>query len=123
MFEKAIEAAPTSGDVVRPARQFVMSIGRVDKALEMLELAVDRDPKCASCWYALSQTLRDDGRHKEAEDAAEVALALGMRLEFSIATTRLYQHDPEPMLAILENKPAWGPQGAWALSLALHRNK
>ena len=98
-IERAVEAAPTNPDVMLPARQFVMSIGRVDKALAMAELAVDRDPKCADCWYVLAQTLRDVGRIDESLEAAEVAMALGMSLEYSVATTRLYRHEPEAMLA------------------------
>lgn len=119
LFELAIEASPTSGDVIRPAQQFVRSIGRLEIATAMAELAVDRDPECAYCWYSLSQILRDDGRHDEAEAAAEVALALGMNLDFSIATTQLYQHNPEPMLALFANIPVENSQDAWAQSLAL----
>lgn len=100
-IERAVEAAPTNPDVMRPARQFVMSIGRVDKALAMAELAVDRDPKCRDCWYVLSQVLRDIGRLDESLEAAEVAVALGLELEFSIARTRLYRHEPGPMLEFL----------------------
>ena len=98
--ERAIEAAPTNPDVMRPARQFVMSIGRIDKALAMAELAVDRDPKCPDCWYVLSQVLRDVGRIDESLQAAEVAMALGLPLDYSIAKTRLYKHEPEAMLEL-----------------------
>ncbi len=97
---RAVEAAPTNPDVMLPARQFVMSIGRVDKALAMAELSVDRDPKCADCWYVLAQTLRDVGRIDESLQAAEVAMALGADLEYSVATTRLYRHEPEAMLEL-----------------------
>ena len=102
-IERAVEAAPTNPDVMRPARQFVMSIGRADKALAMAELAVDRDPRCADCWYVLSQILRDVGRIDESLEAAELALALGMPLKGSIATTRLYRHEPDAMLALGDN--------------------
>ena len=99
-IERAVEAAPTNPDVMLPARQFVMSIGRVDKALAMAELAVDRDPKCANCWYVLAQILRDVGRIDESLQAAEVAMDLGIPLEYSIAKTRLYRHEPEAMLEV-----------------------
>jgi adenylate cyclase len=122
MFERAIEAAPTTPDVIRPARQFVMSIGRFDKALAMAELAVDRDPKCPDCWYVLSQVLRDIGRPGEAEDAAEIATALGMDLRFSIAKTQLYQHNPDGMLALIEDDDAeqWSVQSCWGYSMAFY---
>jgi adenylate cyclase len=123
-FERAIEAAPTNPDVMRPARQFVMSIGRVDKALAMAELAVDRDPRCADCWYVLSQILRDAGRIDESLEAAEVALALGIPLEYSIATTRLYRHEPEAMLALGDNADETGflerPWQATTYAMALY---
>ena len=123
-FERAIEAAPTNPDVMRPARQFVMSIGRVDKALAMAELAVDRDPRCADCWYVLSQILRDAGRIDESLEAAEVALALGIPLEYSIATTRLYRHEPEAMLALGDNAGDAGflerPRQATTYAMALY---
>jgi TolB-like protein len=119
LLERAVEAAPTNPDVVRAARQFMTSIGHDDKALAIAELAVDRDPKCPQCWYVLSQVLRDTGRRKEAEQAGEIALSLGMPLEFSIATTQLYQHNPDGMLALFDgNRPDY-VQGLWGYSMAL----
>lgn len=119
LWERAINAAPTNPDVIRPAQLFIRSIARFDKALAMAELAVDRDPKCADCWYVLSQILRDVGRHDESERAAEVAVALGYDLTFSIAITRLYQHDAQPMLAYFDGKGVDNAQAAWAYALAL----
>jgi tetratricopeptide (TPR) repeat protein len=119
-LEKAIEAAPTNPDVIRASRQFAASIGRVDSAVAMAELAVDRDPRCALCWYVLSQALRDAGRNAEAEDAGKMALSLGMNLEFSIATTQLYQHNPDGMLARFTNDRPDNAQGLWAYAMALH---
>jgi tetratricopeptide (TPR) repeat protein len=107
-------------DTQTVATRYEMSIGRVDKALAMAELAVDRDPKCADCWYVLSQILRDIGRHGESVDAAEIATALGMDLEFSIAKTRLYQHDPDAMLALFDDNYPDYPQGLWAYTMGLY---
>ena len=119
LLEQAVEAAPTDPDVVRAARQFMTSIGHDDQALAIAELAVDRDPKCPQCWYVLSQVLRDSGRRKEAEQAGEIALSLGMPLEFSIATTQLYQHNPDGMLALFDGNRPDNVQGLWGYSMAL----
>lgn len=119
-YERAIESAPTHADVIRPGRQFVMSIGRTDIALAMAELAIDRDPKCVDCWRTLAQILRDVGRYAESQDASEVAMALGAPLEFSIALTRLYQHDAAPMLDFIGPRLDDNAQAYWAYSLALY---
>ena len=103
LLERAVEAAPTDPDVVRAARQFMTSIGRDAEAVAIAELAVDRDPKCPQCWYVLSQALRDAGRSEKAEHAGEIALSLGMPLEFSIAKTQLYQHNPDGMLDLYDH--------------------
>jgi TolB-like protein/tetratricopeptide (TPR) repeat protein len=118
-IERAIEAAPTNPDVMLPARQFVMSIGRVDKALAMAELAVDRDPKCKDCWYVLSQILRDVGRLDESLEAAEVAVALGIQLDYSLAKTRLYKHEPEAMLEISRSRSNFLDHSSQASSYAM----
>ena len=119
-YERAITAAPTTADVIRPAQQFVRSIDRFDVATAMAELAVDRDPKCADCWYVLSQIYRDDGRYAESEDAAEVALALGMALEFSIAKTQLYQHNAKGMLTLFDDEYPVDGHALWGYSTALY---
>jgi tetratricopeptide (TPR) repeat protein len=120
LLERAVEAAPTNPDVIRAARQFMTSIGHDDEAVAIAELAVDRDPKCAPCWYVLSQSLRDAGRAEEAEHAGEIALSLGMRLEFSIAKTRLYQHNPDDMLDLYDGDRPAHAQGLYGYAMALY---
>jgi tetratricopeptide (TPR) repeat protein len=119
LLERAVEAAPANPDVIRAARQFMMSIGRDNDAIAIAELAVDRDPKCAACWYVLSQILRDTGRRQEAEHAGEIALSLGMQLEFSIAKTQLYQHNPQGMLDRFDADRPDHAQGLYAYAMAL----
>jgi serine/threonine-protein kinase len=120
LLERAVEAAPTDPDVVRAARQFMTSIGRDAEAVAIAELAVDRDPKCPQCWYVLSQALRDAGRSEKAAHAGEIALSLGMPLEFSIAKTQLYQHNPDGMLDLYDHdRPAFA-QGLYAYAMALY---
>ena len=120
LLERAIRAAPTNSDVVRASQQFMRSIGRDDQALALAELAVDRDPKCPTCWYVLSQVLRNMGRGEEAEHAGEIAQSLGMDLEFSIATTQLYQHNPDGMLNMFDNDRPEYAQGLYAYAMALY---
>jgi adenylate cyclase len=120
LLERAVEGAPTNPDVVRSARQFMVSIGRDADAIAIAELAVDRDPKCPQCWYVLSQVLRVSGRGEEAEHAGEIALSLGMPLELSIAKTQLYQHNPTGMLELFDRNPPDNAPGLSAYAMALH---
>ena len=57
-------------------------------------------------YYQLSQAYRAAGRLEDAEEAGNMARALGMSLEFSVARTRLYQGDPQPMLEFLDDQPS-----------------
>ena len=120
MFEGAYNAAPADEDVTRNVLLFARSIGYLDTAIKIAEYVVSRDPKRATAHYQLSQAYRDAARLEEAEEAGRLAMALGMRLDFSIARTRLYQGDPEPMLAFNDNNPGGGWQSLRSLAMAFH---
>lgn len=120
MFEAAYNMAPADADVTRNVLLFARSIGRLDTAIEIARYVVSRDPKRATAHYQLSQAYRDAGMLEEAEEAGRIAQALGMRLDFSIARTRLYQGDPEPMLAFNAKNPGGGWQSLRSLAMALH---
>ena len=120
MFEKAYNMAPADDDVTRNVALFARSIGRLDTAIAIARYVVSRDPKRATAHYQLSQAYRDAGMLDEAEEAGRRARALGMRLDFSIAKTRMYQGDPEPMLAFNENNPGGGWQSFRSQAMALH---
>ena len=120
MFEKAYNKAPADEDVSRSVLLFVRSIGRLETAIRIAEYIVSRDPRRATAHYQLSQAYRDAGMLKQAEESGRIAQALGMRLEYSIARTRLYQGDPEPMLAFVEQNPGGGWQSLRSLAMALH---
>ena len=120
MFEAAYNMAPADDDVTRNVLLFARSIGRLDTAIEIAEYVVSRDPKRAAAHYQLSQAYRDAGMLEEAEEAGRIAQALGLRLDFSIAKTRMYQGDPEPMLAFNENNPDGGWQSLRSVAMALH---
>jgi adenylate cyclase len=120
MFEKAYNMAPADADVTRNVLLFARSIGRLDTAIEIARYVVSRDPKRAAAHYQLSQVYRDAGMLEEAEEAGRLARALGMRLDFSIARTRLYQGDPDPMFTFIENNPGGGWQLLSSQTKALH---
>ena len=104
LFEKALTLNPADEDAIRMGLVFARSIGRLDKAIEIGEHNTSRSPRCAFCFYQLSQAYRDSGRLEQARGAAAIASALGMELDFSLARTRLFQGDAAPMLAILEGR-------------------
>jgi TolB-like protein len=120
MFEKAYNMAPADDDVTRNVALFARSVGRLDTAIAIARYVVSRDPKRATAHYQLSQAYRDAGMLDEAEEAGRLARALGMRLDFSIAKTRMYQGDPEPMLAFNENNPGGGWPSLRSQAMALH---
>ena len=98
MFEKALSAAPDDQDAIRNGLSFARSIGRWDAAIEIGEYNTSRSPRCGGCFYQLSQVFRDSGQLEKAREAGEIANALGMPLEFSIARTQLLQGNPQPLL-------------------------
>jgi tetratricopeptide (TPR) repeat protein len=112
--------APADEDVSRSVLLFTRSIGRLEMAIQIAAYIVSRDPKRASAHYQLSQAYRDAGMLEQAEEWGRIAQALGMSLEYSIARTRLYQGDPEPMLAFAEQNPGGGWQSLRSRAMALY---
>jgi TolB-like protein/tetratricopeptide (TPR) repeat protein len=104
LFEKALTLGPTNEDAVRVGLSFARSIGRLDTAMRIGEFNTNRDPRCVTCFYQLSQVYRDARMFEKAREAGQIAEALGMRLDFSLARTSLLQGNPEPMIAL------WGDQ-------------
>ena len=104
LFEKALTLGPTDDDALRVGLSFARSIGRWDTAMRIGEFSTNRDPRCGRCFYQLSQVYRDAGMFEKAREAGQIAQALGMRLDFSLARTSLLEGDPAPMIAL------WGDQ-------------
>jgi TolB-like protein/tetratricopeptide (TPR) repeat protein len=120
MIEQAFNKEPTNSEVARMAMLFAHSIGDLDTAIAIGEYVVGRDPRAAFAHYTLSLMYRDAGKFEKAEEAGKIAQALGMDLEFSIANTALFNGDPGPMLALLEDDPEPNQQVLVTLAMALH---
>ncbi len=120
MIEQAFNREPTNPEVARTAMLFAGSIGRPEIAAAIGEYVVARDPRHAFMYYTLSLLYREAGMFDKATEAGKVAQALGMNLDFSIANTALYDGDPGPMLALLEDDPEPNQQTLVTLAQALH---
>ncbi len=120
MIEQAFNREPTNSEVARMAMLFAGSIGRPEIAAAIGEYVVARDPRHAFMYYTLSRLYREAGMFDKATEAGKVAQALGMKLEFSIANTALFDGDPGPMLALLEDDPEPSQQVLVTLAQALH---
>ena len=67
LIERAMELDPWDLDIVSFAADFAKFIGRLDEALELEELLVERDPLCESCRFRLAKSYMFSGRLVEAE--------------------------------------------------------
>ncbi len=120
LYERALSAAPDDEDAIRVGMLFARSIGRWDTAIEIAEYNTSRNPRCASCFYQLSQVYRDSGNFEQARRAGEAANALGIPLEFSLARTQLLQGNPQPLLDFYSSGHEKGWQQLTYHAMALH---
>jgi TolB-like protein/tetratricopeptide (TPR) repeat protein len=120
LFEKALTLGPTNEDAVRVGLSFARSIGHWDTAMRIGEFNTNRDPRCVTCFYQLSQVYRDAGMFDRAREAAEVAQAFGMQLDFSLARTSLLEGDPAPMIALWEDEDDEHWQSVSYLAMAFY---
>ncbi len=120
LFEEAIASDPTDEDIVRFAGSFARMIGRPDQAIALGEYAIARNPRCAVCFHQLSMAYRDSGRLEEAEANGKIARALGMRLDYSIAKTKLQQGRAEEALLVFEQMDGRNHQKLHAMAMALY---
>ncbi len=120
LFEEAIASDPTDEDIIRFAGSFARMIGRPDQAIALGEYAIARNPRCAVCFHQLSMAYRDSGRLEEAEANGNIARALGMRLDYSIAKTKLQQGRAEEALLVFEQMDGRNHQKLHAMAMALY---
>ena len=95
-------------------------IGRPDQAIALGEYAIARNPRCAVCFHQLSMAYRDSGRLEEAEANGNIARALGMQLDYSIAKTKLQQGRAEEALLVFEQMDGRNHQKLHAMAMALY---
>ena len=67
LIERAMELDPWDLDIVSFAADFAKYIGRLEEALELEELLVERDPLCESCRFRLAKSYMFSGRLIDAE--------------------------------------------------------
>ncbi len=120
LFEEAIASDPTNEDIIRFAGSFARMIGRPDQAIALGEYAIARNPRCAVCFHQLSMAYRDSGRLEEAEANGKIARALGMRLDYSIAKTKLQQGRAEEALLVFEQMDGRNHQKLHTMAMALY---
>jgi tetratricopeptide (TPR) repeat protein len=120
LFEEAIASDPTDEDIIRSAGSFARMIGRPDQAIALGEYAIARNPRCAVCFHILSMAYRDSGRFEEAEANGNIARALGMRLDYSIAKTKLQQGRAEEALLVFEQMDGRNHQKLHTMAMALY---
>ena len=120
LFEEAIASDPTDEDIIRFAGSFARMIGRPDQAIALGEYAIARNPRCAVCFHQLSMAYRESGRLEEAEANGNIARALGMRLDYSIAKTKLQQGRAEEALLVFEQMDGRNHQKLHAMAMALY---
>lgn len=120
LFEEAIASDPTDEDVIRSAGSFARMISRPDQAIALGEYAIARNPRCAVCFHQLSMAYRESGRLEEAEANGKIARALGMRLDYSIAKTKLQQGRAEEALLVFEQMDGRNYQKLHAMAMALY---
>ncbi len=67
LIERAMVLDPWDLDIVSFAADFAKYIGRLDEALELEELLVERDPLCESCRFRLAKSYMFSGQFHDAE--------------------------------------------------------
>lgn len=67
LVEKAITLEPWNLDLVAFAAEFAKFIGRMDEALALEELLVERDPLCTACRLRMAKSYMYIGRFDDAE--------------------------------------------------------
>ena len=120
LFARALASGPTDEDALRLGLLFARSIGRYEVGIRIGEFRTSRSPRCAVCFYQLSQVYRDAGMLDKAEEAGRIAYALGYNLEFSIARTNLFQGDPAPLIAFYRDDFDENWQSVSYLAMALY---
>jgi len=75
-LERALSLAPRDADVLRPASQLAMVLGRHPEALALAQRGVDSDPANTLAWLMLGRINRGAGRYDEAIASYRKALEI-----------------------------------------------
>ncbi len=75
-YARALELAPGDEEVIRGAGVLALTVGRLEAAIELYRLALEKDPLSAASSMNLGTALYDSERFAEAEAATRKALEL-----------------------------------------------
>lgn len=67
LITRALELDPWNLDLIAFAGEFAKYIGHIDKALQLEQLVIRRDPLCNECRFRLAKSYMYTGRYPEAE--------------------------------------------------------
>ena len=102
-FVRALQLDPGNVDLLRTASTFAARIDRHDEAIILMKRALELDPLCTWCMYLLSNTYKNAGLLKEAEDARHQYKNLGGHGgAYTMGMLKLLQGNPEAALASFE---------------------
>jgi serine/threonine-protein kinase len=119
---RARQLDPANPSAVRAAANLAMSLGEFDRAIEILQRLVEREPLSSRVHQNLALALRNAGRLAEAEQAMRKALELSPEtgnVAALLAGILVLQGEPAAALVALENESDEFWKAA-TLPIALH---
>lgn len=120
LMEKALEGTPADTDVLLSASRFARSIGRFEEALALAQHAVERDPLCGRCLYALSQAYLAFGRLGDAESWLRRYQDVAEGGDLTLGNILLLRGDADAALsAYAKQEPPEGNEPAWLSGRAM----
>lgn len=109
LIERAIMLDPWNLDVIAFGAEFAKFIGRIDEALVLEQLLVDRDPLCMQCRRRLGYTYLYLGRFDDAEREFRTLYAWDERAYLrELGLVSLFQGRPQEALDLYERIDAVG---------------
>ena len=85
-FERALELAPGDAAALRGAGMLAWALGRLDRAIGLLDQAAEQDPLNTSNYYNAAQVFLAADRLEQAEEAIRKALELSPQMSAARAT-------------------------------------
>ena len=107
-LERALEGDPTEPRTIRHAASLFSRIGDYDRAIEIANYVVQRDPACNVCVSALAYAYRRAGRHREAAEALEGILEWhppSAAINWGTGVSWLIAGEPEKAITFFEGQP------------------
>ncbi len=120
-LEHALQLEPANTSIISNAADLMLSLGRVDEAIELAEILTSRDPVNAEAHYELGRYYNSAGQWDKAIASARTTLLLAPGLsggQFIIGEALLLKGEAQAALEAMRLEPdIWGPIGS---SMAYH---